>query len=132
MIGHGLKIGLPKIRRREWPWGDQFAFGVTRTTYSGADPRVTIHNCWFQLGANAPVACADTTVTLSYATNYVYARYQHGTQALTIQCAGTAPDYTDSSYAFKPLYEFDVTSGDITAWRERINAWQIPARSGNA
>ena len=131
MIGQGIRLRASKSLKRGYPWSGDIAFGFTVASYSGNTPRVTVHNCRFQIGANAPVACADTTVSLSWATSYVYARYQHSNQALTIQCDGSGPDWNDTGYSFRPLMELTIVDGNIRSWIALHDMWIISARVGN-
>jgi hypothetical protein len=131
MIGQGIRLRASKSLKRGHPWSKTIAFGFSVASYSGNTPRVTVHNCRFQLGANAPVACADTTVSLSWATTHVYARYQHSNQALTIQANGSGPDWADTAYSFKLLMELTIVDGNIRRWIALHGMWIIPARVGN-
>jgi hypothetical protein len=83
---------------RQWRW--EYAGGATIKVYGGE----------IQIGEQAAVAVADTTVTITANLQYVGWRYVKATKALTIVNFGTAVPYTAGTIE-KWLYLFALVSG---------------------
>jgi hypothetical protein len=108
----GSRLLVWPLQSMGFPYGAQWAFGYTWAAATEAGvPRVTIHNCRFQHGADVPVSCNDALVTLVYAETFIWYQvsYSATPKTLAIASGGTEPGYGDPSTIQKLLYRFVVS-----------------------
>lgn len=111
----GTSLTLAPNLSSPWPWGPQYAFGLS---IAGAD--VTVYSGAIRVGGTAYVA-NETTITITSDGQYIGIAFDRGTGAATITGPHNARPAPASDVWADALYAFSFTNGLACLRREYIH-----------